>query len=184
MSPMKGIVFTEFLEMVEEIHSFEMVDAIIAEAAPPSGGAYTAVGTYPAQEMGALVGALSHHSGLPAPELLRGFGAHIFSRFVVLYPDFFTGVSDTFCFLESIEEVIHTEVLKLYPDAELPSVLAERSAEDALQVTYHSPRCMADFAEGLIEGAAAHFGESLEIRRSLPRGTPSPLLVFTLTRAA
>jgi hypothetical protein len=181
---MKGIVFTEFLEMVEETHSPEMVDAIIAEAEPPNGGAYTAVGTYPAQEMGALVGALSRQSGQPAPELLRGFGAHIFNRFAVLYPAFFEDVSDTFRFLESIETVIHTEVVKLYPDAELPSVLAERSAEDGLRITYHSPRCMADFAEGLIEGAAAHFGERIDIRRSLPRGTPSPLLVFTLTRAA
>jgi hypothetical protein len=110
---MKGVVFTEFLEMVEEAHSPDMVDAIIADAAPPHGGAYTAVGTYPAQEMGALVGALARHSGTPAPELLRGFGAHIFSRFTALYPGFFEGVDDTFDFLERIETIIHTEVLKL-----------------------------------------------------------------------
>jgi hypothetical protein len=181
---MKGIVFTEFLEMVEEAHSPDMVDAIIAEAAPPHGGAYTAVGTYPAQEMGALVGALARHSGQPAAELLRGFGAHVFGRFAVLYPAFFEGVTDTFDFLERIELVIHTEVLKLYPDAELPSVLAERSGPGGLRVTYRSPRCMADFAEGLIEGAATHFGDRIEVQRSLPRGTPAPLLVFTLTRLA
>jgi len=181
---MRGVVFTEFLEMVEDVHSLEMVDTIIAEAAPPHGGAYTAVGTYPAQEMGALVGALSRHSGQPAPELLRGFGAHIFNRFSILYPAFFEGVDDTFRFLESIESVIHIEVMKLYPDAELPSVLAERSTDNAMQPTYRSPRCMADFAEGLIEGAAAHFGERIDIQRSLPRGTHTPVLVFTLTRAA
>jgi len=181
---MRGLVFTEFLEMVEEVHSPDMVDAIIAEAAPPNGGAYTAVGSYPAQEMGALVGALSRQSGQPAPELLRGFGSHIFNRFAILYPAFFEGITDTFRFLESIESVIHIEVLKLYPDAELPSVLAERSTEDGMQVTYKSPRCMADFAEGLIEGAASHFGERIDIQRSLPRGTPAPMLVFTLTRLA
>ena len=181
---MKGVVFTEFLEMVEEVHSPETVDAILAEAAPPHGGAYTAVGTYPAKEMAALVGALARQVETPAQDLLRGFGQHIFGRFVALYPEFFDGVADTFDFLGRIETVIHTEVLKLYPDAELPTVLAERLAEDRLRVTYRSPRCMADFAEGLIEGAATHFAERFAIARSLPRGMPAPELVFTLTRIA
>lgn len=181
---MKGIVFTEFLEMVEETHSMALVDSILLEAAPPHGGAYTAVGTYPAAEMGALVGALARQSRTPAPDLLRGFGGHIFGRFSTLYPEYFTGVNDTYDFLEQIESVIHIEVLKLYPDAELPTVLAERTGPGQLRVTYRSPRCMADFAEGLIEGAAAHFGDDITIARSLPRGTASPELVFSLARAA
>ncbi len=43
---MKGVVFTEFIEMVEDQFSADMVDDIIDDAQPPSGGAYTAVGTY------------------------------------------------------------------------------------------------------------------------------------------
>ena len=44
---MKGIVFTEFLEMVEDKFSADMVDDIIDDCDLASGGAYTAVGTYP-----------------------------------------------------------------------------------------------------------------------------------------
>lgn len=40
---MKGIVFTEFLEMVESHHSADMVDDIIDAARLVSGGIYTAV---------------------------------------------------------------------------------------------------------------------------------------------
>ena len=36
---MKGIVFTEFLEMVEEKYGYEVVDQIIEESKLPSGGA-------------------------------------------------------------------------------------------------------------------------------------------------
>ena len=43
---MKGIVFTEFLEMVEQRFSPEIADRLIDESDLPSGGIYTAVGTY------------------------------------------------------------------------------------------------------------------------------------------
>jgi hypothetical protein len=181
---MKGIVFTEFLDMVEAAHSADMVDAVIADAAPANGGAYTAVGTYPAAEMGALVGALARRSGTPAPELLRGFGQHVFGRFAIAYPDLLAGTDDVLAFLSSIEGVIHIEVRKLYPDAELPTLDAVSTGPSGLRLTYRSPRCMADFAEGLIEGASAHFDQPVAIGRSHPRGAPVPELVFTVDRLA
>ena len=43
---MKGIVFTEFLEMVEDKFSFDVVDTIIEQSELESGGVYNAgVGT-------------------------------------------------------------------------------------------------------------------------------------------
>jgi len=42
---MKGIVFTEFLDLVEEKFGMEMVDKIITQSELESEGAYTAVGT-------------------------------------------------------------------------------------------------------------------------------------------
>jgi len=60
---MKGIVFTEFLEMVEAKFSPEMTDRIITESKVPSGGAYSAVGTYDHEEIVALVQALSRATG-------------------------------------------------------------------------------------------------------------------------
>ncbi len=52
---MKGIVFTEFIEMVESKFGFDMMDDIIESANLPSGGIYTAVGTYDHTEMVQLV---------------------------------------------------------------------------------------------------------------------------------
>ena len=48
---MKGIVFTEFLDMVENVFSADMVAEIIAETKPRSGGAYLAKGHYHHREM-------------------------------------------------------------------------------------------------------------------------------------
>lgn len=162
---MKGIVFSEFIEMVESVFSPEMADTILDVADPPSGGAYTAVGTYDHKELIALVQALAEQTGKPAHQLVHQFGEHLAGRFVTLYPGFFEGVEDTFAFLETIEGHVHKEVKKLYPDAELPRFETRREGE-TLRMTYRSTRPFADLAEGLIEGCAHHFGDRLQISRS------------------
>lgn len=180
---MKGLVFTEFLEMVERKFSPAMVDDIIDDSDLPSGGAYTAVGTYPHSEMLALVQSLSKETRLPVPALVKIFGQHLFGRFVQLYPSFFRETRDAFDFLDSIENYVHTEVRKLYPDAELPTFAAQRSADNQrLVMTYHSKHPFATLAEGLIEGCLAHFQEKAQVEiidQSAGRGTQ---VEFHITR--
>ncbi len=55
---MKGIVFTEFLEMVEDKFGLETVDSIIENSNLPSEGIYTSVGTYDFNEMVSLITSL------------------------------------------------------------------------------------------------------------------------------
>ena len=71
---MKGVVFTEFLEMVEEKFSPEMVDTIIGASDLPSQGAYTSLGTYDHNEMIQLVTHLSKETNIAVPDLIRTFG--------------------------------------------------------------------------------------------------------------
>ncbi|MDP2073639.1 heme NO-binding domain-containing protein [Hydrogenophaga sp.] len=162
---MKGVVFTEFLGMVEKQFSADMVDVVIDDAQLPHGGAYTTVGTYPHQEMVAMVVALSQHSGIAVTDLVRAFGEYLFGRFVIAFPSFFIGASNAFHFLSGIEEIIHTDVLKLYPDAELPKFDVEHHDASKLVLLYHSPRHFEDLAEGLMRGCVAHFGEPIVITR-------------------
>jgi hypothetical protein len=161
---MKGIVFSEFSEMVEEVFSPEMLDQIIEQADLPSQGAYTAVGTYDHAEIISLVQHLSAATDTPADVLVKAFGRHLAGRFSTLYPGFFEGVEGTFEFLETIENHVHAEVRKLYPDAELPAFEASSQGE-RLTLLYQSRRPFADLAEGLILGCSEHFGETVEIVR-------------------
>lgn len=162
---MKGIVFTEFLEMVDDKFSPEVSEAIIEEANLPSGGAYTSVATYDHAEMVTMVVKLAEKTNTPVSDLLGVFGEYLLGRFKVLYPDFFVGVSSTFDFLDTIENHVHVEVKKLYSDAELPSFATERLNDGAMTMTYKSSRPFADLAEGLIRGSIAHFGEEIQLRR-------------------
>ena len=68
---MKGIVFTEFLEMVEDRFSLDMVDDLIDDCDLPSGGVYTAVGTYSHEEIVALVSAY-HNVALSSTTTFKG----------------------------------------------------------------------------------------------------------------
>jgi len=164
---MKGIVFTEFLEMVEDRFSANMVDDIIDAANLPSGGAYTAVGTYSHEEIVALVVALSQNSGVAVQSLLQAFGQHLFGRFVKGYPAFFSATNDAFTFLSGIEDIIHAEVKKLYPDAELPRFDIEHHDDRKLILLYDSRRHFEDLAEGLMRGCVAHFGGGIDIQREV-----------------
>jgi hypothetical protein len=160
-----------------------MVDRIIDKANPPSGGAYTAVGFYDHREMVALVGALGEATGRPVPDLIKTFGRHLFGRFVQVFPGFFQDVPDAFSFLSGIETRIHAEVLKLYPDAELPTFDYSQPAADTMVLDYKSRRPFADLAEGLLEGCIAHFGDRIALVRQ-DRPDADVQARFTLTRAA
>jgi hypothetical protein len=180
---MKGVVFTEFLDMVEDLFSADMVDDIIDDAQLPSGGAYTAVGTYPHEEIVALVVALSKRSGIATPDLLRTYGEHLFGRFVKGYPNFFTNVTDAFDFLAGIEDIIHAEVRKLYPDAELPRFDVEHRQDGReLVLIYDSRRHFEDLAEGLMRGCVSHFGGGISIKREILGDGDNRKERFILTR--
>jgi len=180
---MKGMVFTELMEMVEATWSLDMVDAIIARSRVASGGAYTAVGTYPHAEIVALVAALSEETGVAVPELIRRLGQHLFGHFVLAYPRFFQGMSGSFQFLSGIESVIHAEVRKLYPDAELPTFEVE-PGNDTLALTYFSEHPFADLALGLIEGCVGHFGEAITVKREAASLMLGAQARFVLTQRA
>lgn len=179
---MKGVVFTEFLEMVEEQFSAEMVDDIIETAQLPSGGAYTAVGTYAHSEMVSMVVALSQKTGMSVRDVLLMVGQHLFGRFAKGYPGFMVGQTDAFDFLAGIESVIHTEVLKLYPDAQLPRFTVEERTPQRLVLLYESPRHFEDLAEGLMRGCMAYFNEQAGMERHTVQEHGVTKERFVLTR--
>jgi hypothetical protein len=161
----KGVVFTEFMEMVESRMGLDMLDAIITEAELPNDGAYTSVGTYDHAELVRLVTALSRATGLSAQQLIFLFGEQLFQRFSVSYPALFDART-AFDLLSRVDGVIHVEVRKLYPDAELPRLECERPSERELTLLYSSPRGLGDLAAGLIAGCVEYFKEPIKVTRT------------------
>jgi hypothetical protein len=173
---MKGLVFTEFVDFVEQ--------KLGSLPGLPAAGHYSALASYDHGELSDLVAAASAGSGVPVPELLRTFGTHLFGRFAALYPVFFFEADSALGFLGSIETYIHGEVQKLYPGAQFPSFECRSPGTGRLEMVYRSARPFADLAEGLILGCIAHFREAIELHREDLPGPPGTAARFSLTTKA
>jgi hypothetical protein len=182
---MKGIIFTEFLKMVEEVFSPEIADRIINESDTATGGAYTTVGTYDHHELIRMVSRLSEITGISVPELEIAYGKYLFNIFTERYNNLIINAKSCFDFLISIDSYIHIEVRKLYPDAELPTFHHQLIGPHHLLLEYHSRRPFADLAEGLILGCADYFGEKIELKReNIPtnKSTKGNIVIFAITK--
>lgn len=181
---MRGIVFTELIELVEAKFGEEVADRLQSLPGLSDSGGYSAVVAYPHGELLALVAELSRITGIPEPALSQAFGEHFFGRLATRFPFAVSGHTDLFAFLSTIDGIIHQEVLKLHPGASLPSVPVQWCDGATLVLDYRSPRPFADVAEGLLRGAARWFGEECEITREPLGDDPQRASRFTITRKA
>jgi hypothetical protein len=159
---LKGLVFTTFYDFCEERLGEEGLDEIIEAANLPHAGGYTSVGTYPFDEMVALITAYVRRSGQSMPEVMGQFGEYCFSCWVRKFPHLFQG-RDLFDVLASIDDFHESEVRRLYPDAELPSFKVTQRSDDRMTLGYVSCKPLADLAIGVIRGAGKHLGCPVDV---------------------
>ncbi|TVQ02002.1 MAG: hypothetical protein EA381_04080 [Planctomycetaceae bacterium] len=181
---MKGIVFTEFIQFIESEFGMVIADHLLVATNPKSGGAYTAVGSYDAGELLAMVVELAKVKQAPVPVLVKAFGNYLFFRFFETHGPWLAAYKTTEQLLGAIENHIHVEVRKLYPDAELPHLTFRQVDTMTSELRYQSIRPLADLAEGLIESTIRHFGDPITfVRVDLPPADGTSAC-FRLTRTS
>lgn len=162
---MKGIILNLLEEVVTAQAGEAAWDKVLAHAGVE--GAYTSLGNYPDQELAQLVGVLAAASGKTDRQVLAWFGRRAMPFLAQRYPEFFTGQRGLRGFLLSLNDVIHAEVRKLYPGAEVPVFEFETppgaAGHDTLVIRYRSKRRLCPLAEGFIAGAADHFKEQVAV---------------------
>jgi hypothetical protein len=176
----KGVVFNMLEELVSRDYGEDTWDRLLDAAGLD--GAYTSLGSYDDADLGRLVGAASESLGQSPDDLVRWFGRNSLPLFAAGYPQFFTPHASARDFVLTLNDIIHPEVRKLYPGADVPEFDFEPG--DPLRMGYRSHRRMCSFAEGLIEGAADHYGEGTTIRQPtcMKRGDERCLLEISFTR--
>jgi hypothetical protein len=178
---MKGIIFNLLEEVVRKEHGDEAWEDLL-EAAQVD-GAYTSLGNYPDEAMMKLVGAAAKALNTPPDEVTRWFGRKSLPLLAQRYPHFFSGHKSARTFLLTLNDVIHTEVRKIYPGSEVPEFDYDSSSPDVLLMRYRSRRKLCALAHGFTEAAAAHFGEALffEQTECMLRGDDKCVFRITLT---
>jgi len=161
---MKGVVFDMLRDMVEEEYGLEGWNAVTEEAG--SDGLYNSTQTYPDEEMQALIAAAVKVSGVKPETLVFNFGEYMAGEFYQRFPGFFDSHDNLLDFIYSVDQIVHMEVRKLYPDANLPTFSYERNSPNEMTLNYSSPRKLCWLAEGLVSGSAKHYGACIEMHHS------------------
>ncbi|KTD82551.1 heme NO-binding domain-containing protein [Legionella waltersii] len=164
---MKGIVFTALSDMITEQFGIETWDQLVTQLDLPSGGSYTAGGTYEDTELPRLIQTLALMKNLQIPIFLESFGAYMFAVFSNKYPFFLKEDLSLKEFLKSVDGAIHVEVEKLYHCEQLPSITYEEPASNQLIMLYRSQRKLCHLAIGLINGAAKYYRKNIKINQTL-----------------
>jgi hypothetical protein len=160
---MKGVVFNLLEQLVVAEHGDETWESLLDETGLD--GAYTSLGSYPDEDRFRLVGAASSALAVPPDDVVRWFGRNAMPLFAERYPELFAPHDGARPFVLTLNDIIHPEVRKLYPGAIVPEFGFETPAADGVTMTYYSPRKMCAFAEGLLQGAADHYAETVSIEQ-------------------
>jgi len=161
---MKGIIFNLVEEVVSAGYGVAAWDSILDAAGLD--GAYTSLGSYPDDDLVRLVAAASTALDASPDDVIRQIGQGALPLLAERYSAFFDGHTSTRSFLLTLNDIIHPEVLKLYPGAVPPDFSFEPTDDGSLVMGYKSERQLCALAEGFIIGAAAHFGEEVALEQS------------------
>lgn len=161
---MKGIIFTEFMELVEDKFGLEVLDRVLDLSNDE--GIYTSVGSYDHRDLVKLIVNLSKVSHIPVEKLQEVFGECVFQNLLKSISNHASlqQCTNTFQFVRHVEDFIHVEVKKLYPDANPPQFDFISETESEIVFDYKSARCLAHVCLGLIHGCASYFGEKIEVK--------------------
>jgi hypothetical protein len=182
---MKGIVFNLLEEVVRAEYGEDTWDTLLDKAGLD--GAYTSLGGYPDTDMLQLVAAASAALNVPPVAVVKWFGVKAIPLLRARYPDYFVGHKDTRTFLMTLNSIIHPEVRKVYPGADVPVFEIETMVDErTMLMGYRSARQLCSLAEGFIEGSAAEFAEvaSIEQPSCMHRGDERCLLKIVFTPKA
>jgi predicted hydrocarbon binding protein len=161
---MKGIVFRIAQQIIEDEFSRSTWNELIDAAGVD--GSYTALGDYPHEELIAILEAASEETGREVPEILRWIGQNAIPIFSDKYPDLFEDFEESRDLILRLNDIIHPEVQKLYPDAEVPEFDYRTVEDDLIEMSYSSERQLCNLGEGLILGTADYFNESVDVSQT------------------
>lgn len=158
---MKGAIFIALEEYIIDQHGLKTWHTLLDEA--NTQGIFTATANYQDEDMVALLTATCTLLDTSLPAVLRSFGEYLFAFLHKGHPLFADSQPGFYEFIKSIDGVIHIEVHKLDDDARPPSINVNALEDGTIQALYHSQRKLCYLAEGLLSGAATHFGNRISI---------------------
>ena len=158
---MKGIVFNLLEAFIVQNWGDAAYESVL-DSADLGCPFFVGAQTYPDSELTKLITTMCAQQEQDPKVALRAFGRFCFPRLAAKYPTFLEGYTDLKVFLFMVDSVVHIEVQKLLPGARTPRFEYQHLGPGRLRLNYRSERKLCALMEGLLEGAADHFGVAVE----------------------
>jgi hypothetical protein len=160
---MKGYIFTEFLEMVEDRYGFVLMDRIILNANLESDGVYTSVGSYPQKELIELMKQLSIEIKEDIKTIMMYTGERIYNTSLNTFNKKLLLLEMNFPFIERLKNYLTNECRSIFNNDEILNVKFT-SEENSLIAHFEFKEVETSLLmEGIIKGCISVMGESVNI---------------------
>lgn len=182
---MKGSIFQLFEKFVCDRFGADAYEHILDRAHLATVDPFIGPGTYPAEDLVAMIDATSAESGATVEATVRAFGRFAFPHLAASVPHAMAAVEHPRELLEQLDGVIHTEVRKVEPEARPPRVLVEHLDDRTSILHYRSPLRMLPMVQGLLDGVGDWYGEPFDHELLQADGDSATFrLTFTTARVA
>jgi hypothetical protein len=110
---MKGVVFSELIEMIGARRVITTAQKVIVEKTLPLDGWYINIGTFPNGEVLSITEFPFDISGNGSSPPLKVLGYYLLGRLLAGFSKLLSNIIDSFGLFLSIEKLMHVEVKKL-----------------------------------------------------------------------
>jgi hypothetical protein len=177
----KGAIFKMFEDFVESTYGPDAFEDLLDTTELITAEPFVGPGTYPPEDLMALVGTATSAHEIGVEELLRAFGRHAFPALASSVSSLLEGIDHPLTFLAHLESVIHTEVRKLDPKASPARFSVSEAGPTELLLHYRSPFGLFALVEGFLDGLGAWYEVPVEHERVSVDGSNATFRVRTAT---
>ncbi|WP_196593050.1 heme NO-binding domain-containing protein [Pectinatus sottacetonis] len=158
---MKGTIVGTWVRTCKKLWGNDLVKEVMQEIGLESNHIFLPsedINDATAQSLGNII---AKKLGKSSAEIWHAIGRDNAETFFEFYPGFFQR-ENLHAFLSSLHD-IHVEITRLIPGANPPGIEIKNISSDESLFIYRSKRKMFNYFRGLLDGAAAHYHESITI---------------------
>ena len=178
---MHGVIFTSLRDYLTSEHGADLAQVVL-DGQP----IFLLSESYDDALLSDLVSRAAAAADRDVDDLVHDFGVFTArTTFTRLYPAFFAIAPSAREFFLTIETRIHELVRATIPNAAPPQLRVEEHGPEGVEITYTSARRLCVLLRGLVQGTAAHYGQTATLAEGtcMHRGDPSCTFEVTLSGA-
>ncbi len=160
---MKGIVFVNFNEFINELWEDEFWDNLLNEAELPSGGVYTTFDTYDDQKLFTLIYQAVDKKNIYVKDAQFVSGKWVFREFYSFAPAGVHNFTDVFESAHTVQSFIHLEADKLDTDTLHPKSMFLSGTPKKILSHYQSVGKLCFLCEDILPSPARHAGQKVKV---------------------